>query len=158
MKKNKKKLDEMQEKKLSKIEHNALTLTSAGLFISIFIQEAVWSIDSRVVIGECAVLLLSSIYVLIACIRNGIWDRSANQPNMRQNALISLVVSLGFAGFWFVVSYIRYHKWQGSLAGFAVMFLMMFTLLMAVFAISSILYKRRSCEMERLADQDEQEN
>ncbi len=157
MRKNKSKLDEMQEKKLLKIEHNALTLTGVGLLAAIYIQQAVWTTDSRVVIGESAVLLVSSLYVLIACIRNGIWDRSAKQPNMKKNTLISLIVSLAFAAFWFVVSYIRYRAWQGSLATFAVMFLMMFILLMAVFTTSSILYNRRSRKMEQLADQDEQE-
>lgn len=84
MKKNKSKLDEMQEKKLLKIEHNTLTLTSVGLLASIFIQQAILTEDSHVVIGESIVLLVFSLYMLIACIRNGIWDRSAKQPNMKE--------------------------------------------------------------------------
>ena len=156
--KNKSQLDEMQERKLLKIEHNALTLTGVGLLAAIFIQEAIWTTDSRIVMGESAVLLVSSLYVLIACIRNGIWDRSAKQPNMKKNTLISLVVSLIFAGFWGIVSYIRYDAWQGSLAAFTVMFLSMFVLLMAIFVTSSVVYKHHSRKMEQLADQEEQED
>ena len=147
----------MQEKKLLKIEHNTLALTGAGLIAAIFIQQAVWTTDMRTVIGEIAVLLVASLYLLIACIRNGIWDRSANKPSMKKNTLISLIVSFAFAAFWAIVSYIRYDAWQGSLATFAVIFLMMFILQMAVFAISGIAYKRRSRKLEQLADQDEQE-
>lgn len=157
MKKNKSKLDEMQEKKLLKIEHNTLTLTSVGLLASIFIQQAILTEDSHVVIGESIVLLVSSLYMLIACIRNGIWDRSAKQPNMKKNTLISLMVSLALASFWSVVSYIRYHAWQGSLTTFGVIFLMMFILLMAAFTTSIILYNRRIRKIEQLVDQDEQE-
>ena len=157
MRKNKSKLDEMQEKKLLAIEHHALVLTGIGLIASIFIQQAVWTTDSRTVLGESAVLLVSSLYLLIACIRNGIWDRSAKKPNMRKNTLISLVVSIAFAAFWSIVSYIRYDAWQGSLATFVVMFLMMFVLLMAVFSISVIAYYSHSRRLEQLADRDEQE-
>ena len=157
MRKNKGKLDEMQEKKLLKIEHNALTLTGIGLIAAIFIQQAIWTTDTRTVIGECAVLLVVSLYLLIACIRNGIWDRSAKKPSMKKNTVVSLAVSMAFAAFWAIVSYIRYHAWQGSLATFVVIFLMMFVLLMVVFAISSIAYNRRRHKLEQLADQDEQE-
>lgn len=158
MKKNKSKLDEMQEKKLLKIEHNTLTLTGVGLLAAIFIQEAIWTTDSRVVIGESAVLLVSSLYMLIACIRNGIWDRTAKQPSMKKNTLISLAVSLAVASFWAVISYIRYDSWQGSLATFAVMFFMTFVLLMITFFITSVTYKHHIRKMEKLADQDEQED
>lgn len=156
-KKQKKRLDEMQEKKLLKIEHNTLVLTGVGLLAAIYIQQAVWTSDSRIAVGESVVLLISSLYLLISCIRNGIWDRSAGKPDMKKNTWISLIVSLVFAAFWMVVSYLRYHAWQGSLATFVVMFLMMFVLLMAVFAASTFAYKRRSRTLEALADQDEQE-
>ena len=158
MRKNKSNLDEMQEKKLLKIEHNTLMIAAVGLLAAIFIQQAIWTENSLIAIGECIVLLVSALYMLIACIRNGIWDRSAKKPNLKKCVLVSLIASLAFAAFWGIVSYIRYHAWQGSLAAFVVMFVMMFVLLMAVCTVSVLAYKRRTRKLERMADQDEQKN
>ncbi len=158
MRKNRSKLGELQEKKLLKIEHNTPILTNICLFAAIFIQWAVRTTDGRIVMGESAVLLVSSSYLLIVCIKNGIWNGSTKKPNMKKNTLISFVISLAFAAFGGIVSYVRYHKQQGSLAVFSFMFLMMFILLMIVFTISCIAYKSCSRKLEQLADQDEQEN
>ena len=156
MKKSKSHLDEMQEKKLLKIEHNTLTLATVGLIASIFIQQAIWSADSRLITGECIVLLVSSLYMLYACIKNGVWDRKGKEPDMKKNTWISLAVSLAFGIFWAVISYVRYGAWMGSLAVFVVTFFMMFVLLMVVFSVSSVMYKQKSRKLELLADEDEQ--
>ena len=77
---------------------------------------------------------------------------------MKKDALISFFVSLVFAIFWTVISYVRYNAWQGSLATFVVMFLLMFVLLMSVFVVSGAVYKHKIRKMEQLADQYEKES
>lgn len=155
--KNKNGLDEMQQIKLMQIEHKTLMIMMAGLIAAMMIQNAVWISDGRLVLGESIVLMISSLYMLVACIKNGIWERKSNKPSLKRNIVISVIVSFVFGVFWAIVSFVRYKAWQGSLASFAFIFIFMFVLLMIAFSISSAAYMHKVKKMEQLADKEEQE-
>ena len=74
-------LDEMQEQKLLKIEHYGFWLAFWGL-AAVIIMQVIMTKDvsniSTKLAGETLVFLLISIYTLVACLVNGIWDRRVN--------------------------------------------------------------------------------
>ena len=69
--KNKVILDEMQQKTLLEIEHKTLHIALTGLLIVILMQQIFWK-DGQNTLGESAVLLISSGYLLLSYIKNGI--------------------------------------------------------------------------------------
>ena len=73
--KNKVILDEMQQRTLLEIEHKTLYITLTGLLIVILMQQIFWK-EGANTLGEAAVLLISSGYLLLSYIKNGIWDRT----------------------------------------------------------------------------------
>lgn len=89
MKAKKNNLDERQEQILLKIEHKGFWLAFWLLLAAMLVQSITSGVDFRVYAGECAILLIISLYVSIECIRNGIWDRKI-QPKASANILASL--------------------------------------------------------------------
>src|SRR3712207_7640165 len=75
MKKNK--LDEMQEQKLLKIEHNGMWIAFWGLLAAILFQTI---FEKGNFTGEWIVFMVMSLYTLFACIKNGI-DRKSTRLN-----------------------------------------------------------------------------
>jgi len=86
--KQKNKLDEMQEQKLLKIEHNGVWLAFWGLLLMIIIQTIAGRGNAlQYMAGEFIIFMALSIYLLAACLKNGIWDRRL-APNLRTNFMI----------------------------------------------------------------------
>lgn len=76
MKRLKNNLDEMQEQKLLKIEHNGMWFAFWGLLIAIIVQLFIGEGDTfRNIAGEWIVFMCLCIYIFIDCMRNNIWDR-----------------------------------------------------------------------------------
>lgn len=65
-------LDEMQEQELLKIEHNGCWLAFWGLLLAIIVQAISGKGDP---FGEWILFMLLAVYMGIACMRKGIWDR-----------------------------------------------------------------------------------
>ena len=119
--KNKVILDEMQQKTLLEIEHKTLHIALTGLLIVILMQQIFWK-DGQNTLGEAAVLLISSGYLLLSYIKNGIWDRT--KPfSAKTNRVISLLVSLAMGIFLGVTNQLRYHDPLSSVLTFVISFL-----------------------------------
>lgn len=147
-------LDEMQEQKLLKIEHIGFWLGFFGLAVIIYIQIAMGNSGFAYIGGESIILLIMSLYTIVDCIRNGIWDRKL-KPNFKTNFIISVIAGLIVGGFWFVVSYHNYHMLKSSLATFAIMLLSVSALTLTLLTITSAIYKYRKHQLEKQADQEE---
>lgn len=156
MKKNKNKLDEMQEQKLLKIEHRCYAIAFWGLLIAIYFQIAIGNSSIENIGGESIVLAIMSIYMLVGCIKNGIWDRTF-KPTMKTNIIISLVAGLLYGGFWFIVSYHNYHALVGSIATFVIMFIFISVTVFALLSFTMALYKRKKEKLDKKADEEESE-
>ena len=115
-------LDEMQEQKLLKIEHNAYWLCFTGLLVAIAVQ-TILTDDWRVVTGEWIVFMLANLYVLIGCMRAGIWDRRL-RSDTKTNLLVSLVAGLITGAVWFFVFQRRTGDLKLSLGGAAFTFVL----------------------------------
>ena len=90
MKKNN--LDEMQEQALLKIEHNGCWLAFSGLLAAMALQ-MVMRVPGRQMLGEWIVFMALSLYIVIACLRKGIWDRHL-KANRKTNLIVSLLAAV----------------------------------------------------------------
>ena len=90
MKKNN--LDEMQEQALLKIEHNGCWLAFWGLLAAMGLQ-MVMRVPGRQMLGEWIVFMALSLYIVIACLRKGIWDRHL-KANWKTNLIVSLLAAV----------------------------------------------------------------
>ena len=90
MKKNN--LDEMQEQELLKIEHNGCWLAFWGLLAAMALQ-MVMRVPGRQMLGEWIVFMALSLYIVIACLRKGIWDRHL-KANWKTNLIVSLLAAV----------------------------------------------------------------
>ena len=85
-------LDEMQEQALLKIEHNGCWLAYWGLLAVIAVQ-MVMGVPGRQMLGEWIVFMALSLYIVIACLRKGIWDRHL-KANWKTNLIVSLLAAV----------------------------------------------------------------
>ena len=147
MRKTKSNLDERQELKLLRIEHNGCWLAFWGLLLVILIQILSGNGDIRNIGGEWAVFMCLAFYILVSCIRNGIWDRKL-KPNFKTNIIVSSIAAIVMGIFWFVLSYKNYHKLEGSIAVGVFMFVLVEILCLLALMISSKMYKKRLQKLE----------
>lgn len=89
MKKNN--LDEMQEQELLKIEHNGCWLAFWGLLAVMAVQMAL-RVPAAQMAGEWIVFMVLALYICIACLRKGIWDRHL-KANWKTNLIVSLLAA-----------------------------------------------------------------
>ena len=144
MKKNN--LDEMQEQELLKIEHNGCCLAFWGLLVVMAVQ-MVMRVPGRQMLGEWIVFMALSLYIAIACLRKGIWDRRL-KANRKTNLIISLLAGAA-AGILITVSNpylsepLDYVLVAGISGGFTVV------LCFSALSLSMKLYKKRREKLEQ---------
>ena len=91
-------LDEMQELELLKIEHNGCWIAFWGLLIALAVQSAVFgNTDFRTLAGEWVVFMVLAVYLAVACMRRGIWDRRIPM-NTRSNLTLSAAAAAALGG------------------------------------------------------------
>ena len=151
-------LDEMQENKLLKIERNGYRIAFWGLIAVIIIEQVIGMIKNEPmdIVGECVILIIMCIYVLVASIKNGIWDRNS-KPDIKRNVLISFFASLLMGVFGGSLCFIRLDDIKLSIIAAAIMSAFSFFVLVLAFAISAYTYNKKKKELEELADRDENE-
>jgi len=149
-------LDERQEQILLKIEHNTCWLAFWLLVAAMIIQEIAFKGDWKTFTGEAIVLFIISVYLLIGCLKNGIWDRKL-QPKASTNLLASLCAGLALGIVNFIVIYRNYpDKPAGSIAGAIFSGVFAFALTFILLSISARAVKKKNEELnEEPEDEDE---
>ena len=142
MKKTKSNLDELQELKLLKIEHNGCWLAFWGLLAVILTQIAIGNDSRQDLAGEWIVFMCLALYLTVGCIRNGIWDRKL-KPNFKNNIMASSIAAVVMGILWFIISYRNYHKLAGSIATGVIMFFSIEILCFLALTLTSKIYKKR---------------
>jgi len=139
-------LDEMQEQTQRKTESTGFWLAWTGLLAAFLIQVAMdkplenW-------IAECLVFIVVDIYLVVSCLKNGIWDRHL-RANTGTNLVSSIVIGFVVAMLTFFAGY-RY--WPGALiTGLCTMLLCFVALQFCV-----KLYNKRHSELEKEENEDE---
>lgn len=153
--KRKNQLDEMQEQKLLKIESRGYWLAFWGLGLSLLIQQIIYGPGEgmQYMAGEWIVFMAIAIYLSVACMKAGIWDRKL-QPTFKDNLLMSIGGGLIGGIVMFFASYFKYHKAIGSLAAAIFIFLLIGGICMVMLSISAASYKKKVEEMEKELDEE----
>lgn len=156
MRNKKNKLDEMQEQKLLQIEKNGMWLTFWGLLIAMVVQLVIYGSDAKEqIIGEWIVFMCLAVYMVINCLRIGVWDRRW-EANARTNLLFSAVASV-ITGF--VMAAINYRSYQmigEAIVTFVINVIFLFIILMIGLTFASYLYKKRLEKLEKEPESDEE--
>jgi len=149
----KNRLDEMQEQKLLKIEHNGCWIAFYGLLIAILAQVLLYGRDARAIAGEWIVFMCLSWYIGVSCMRNGIWDRKFSQlPKTNLAFSLAAGIIVGCVFFW--INYREYHALGGAAASGIFMFLITVVTCFVSMSFAAHLYRKRK---ERLENEEEEE-
>ena len=84
-------LDEMQEQTMRKIESHGFWLLWYGLLAAWIVQTVFGAADKAA--GEWVVFMIGCIYMVVACLRNGLWERHLSDTPPA-NAVYSLVAAV----------------------------------------------------------------
>ena len=139
-------LDEMQEQELLKIEHYGCWMAYWGLLAAMVIQ-MVMRVPGAQMLGEWIIFVIMSLYICIACMRKGIWDRRL-KANWKTNLVISLLAAVAVAVLVilsnpYLSEPLDYVLTAGLTGGFT------FVLCFAALSIGMKLYKKRREKMEQ---------
>lgn len=134
-------LDEMQEQKLLKIEHNGCWLAFWGLLAAMLVQ-VILGAEAKQLAGEWLVFMALAVYLSAACMRAGIWDRKLNM-GWKTNLLFSIGPALMVAVIQYVVSLRRYGKPEGSLAAACFTAAITFVLCFLAITLAAHITKKR---------------
>lgn len=156
--KGKNRLDEMQEQKLLKIEHNGFWIAYFGLAVMLFVQVLVYEQEEyRYLIGEWIIFMCLSIYMVVSCIINGIWDRRLS-PTPRVNLMASCIAGFICGVVQFGVSYRRYQAFLGSVAAGIFIFFFTSAICYGFIFLSTVVYKKRVEKLENVEEEPEDES
>lgn len=143
----KNRLDEMQEQKLLKIEHNGCWLAFCGLLIAIFVQMLLYGNDFKSIAGEWFVFMCLTWYIAVSCIRNGIWDRKLS-PEPKTNLKASLIAGIVTGLAFFCIKYREYQLVWGAVASGIFIFFVTFGACFAGLTFVAHLYRKRTDRLE----------
>ena len=140
-------LDEMQEQALLRIEHTGCWLAFWGLLAAMAIQ-GILGAGIRELAGEWIVFMGLCLYLLVSCLRCGIWDRTL-KANRKTNLIVSLIAGIG-VGVFDAVLFLRYDMQWPDLALIAVIpAVITFVLCFAALTVSAAIYKKRREKLDR---------
>lgn len=152
------KLDEMQEQKMLKIEHNGCWVAFWGLLAVLIIQLIIYGYggDSwRYMAGEWIVFMCLALYMTIDCLRNGVWDRRLS-PTPTVNACASAVAGVAVCAMNFAASYRNYHMLVGAVATGFFMGIMAFVLCFGALTCCTSLYRKRVKRLEQEGEEEDE--
>lgn len=146
MKRRNNNLDEMQEAKLLKIEHFGLWIAFWGLVAAVIIQMALGA-DFKQLAGEWIILMVVCIYLVAACLKNGIWDRHL-KPNLKTNLLLSLLAAVVVAATNVIMNLHQGLFYAYLPLNIAIIGGFTFLLCLGALQITVLIYKHRHKELE----------
>ncbi len=146
-------LDEMQELKLLQIEHRAFWILFWGLCITISIQ-GTFTHNPLYFLGESILLFPICIYIVTACIKNGIWDRKL-KPNGKTNFLLSLVGGICSGLLVSIKNYMQLHNIFYAVVTFCLSTVFTAILCMTLLSVLAAIYNQKKEKLEREEDREE---
>ena len=95
-------LDEMQEQTLLKLERNGCWLAFWGL-LTVMGIECLLKMPAKAILGEWAIFMILALYMVIGCLRHGIWDRKL-EANWQTNLAVSAIAGICVGIFVMVIN------------------------------------------------------
>lgn len=147
------KLDEMQEQNLRKLESWGYWLTWGALLLSMMIQMLIYREDAaKYLKGEWIVFMASNLFMVVGCIRLGIWSRRS-VPSFKGILLISLLAGLVTGIFVAVYNYLSYGDVFTALITVAIAGFTTFILCLLALSLSLSAYKKRRQQLDSEGDE-----
>ena len=151
MKKTTNVLDERQEADLLQIERTGCWLAFWGLLISIMVQTILGVSD---ITGEWIIFMCLCLYIVIECLRKGIWSRSFN-PSAKSNVIASLLGSVVFGIVVGLTAYMRKPEaWKVAIGCGAFTFVMLFVILFITLSFTALAFKKQEEKLNAEPDED----
>ena len=141
-------MDEMQEQKLLKIEHNMAWLAFWGLLIVMALQLMLGGAEYiMAVLGEWMVFMAMCVYMVSGCLKAGIWDRKL-KPEPKTNFLCSLVGAVAVGVVVGIAQWRYTDNWRfaAAVAGGCALLTLLLCFCALSFAVK--FYKKRRNELE----------
>ncbi len=101
-------MDEMQELQLLRLEEHGFWITFWALCAAVAAQ-ALAGTGFREIVGELAVLVIAGGWIMVLCLKNGLWARSY-RPSLKTNAACSVIAGLALGGVFAVRTFAVLHK------------------------------------------------
>lgn len=139
-------LDEMQERKMLTIEHNGYWLALWGLLAVILAQMLLGQTLADIG-GELVVIFLMTGYLMVGCLRNGLWDRhlkADRKTNLMGSfiaAAIVAVVSLVYLG-------MKLGNLRLALIFTVILTALTFILCLVTLSVTANIYRRKRQELD----------
>ena len=146
-------LDERQEQKMLQIEHNGCWIAFWGLAISLFVGCCL-GLEWRNLVGEWIVFMCLAVYIVAACIRNGIWDRTL-RPSLKTNLYTSLIAAVAGGAIRFAAAYRKYGNVRGALAVGGIIFGNILIICFLCMSLGLWIYRKRVARLEAEGDEEQ---
>ena len=141
-------LDEMQEQELLKLECRGFWLLWWALLAAMAVQLLVYGVEAyRHLLGEWVVFMLSCVYMVAACIKQGLWDRKL-RPNFKTNLFLSLVAAVVTGSFMGVYSFRSFGAAEAAWWTVALVGGCTFLLCLLALSLSASVYKKRRQKLD----------
>ena len=154
--KNKHKLDEMQERKLLKLEEAGFWLIFWLLFAAIILQVIING-DVKAITGELVVLIVASVYIAFTSLKNGVWSKSS-APTLKANILTSFVPALLLGVFQAVRAFVVLKKEVTTdlILKIVGLMLIVYTVCLVLLEAMRGIYNKRRNDLDAVGDEDGQ--
>ena len=149
-------LDEMQE-------HTMLTIESRGfwlvwsLLLMVLLVEGLLDFTMREMAGTWAVFMISCVYIVVACLRAGLWSRNI-KATIGANLVGSLISGVVIGVFTFIKMSAYGAPLSIMLVSAGIAAGITFVLALVVLQLCSAAYKKRHEQLENELDKEEKDN
>ena len=147
--------DEMQDRKLLKIEEVGFWLVFWVLFAVILLQ-ALMGATLKELAGEIAVLLAASVYIVSSNLKNGLWGRSYT-PTLKAVVIASVLASVIFGIINAVRAFVilKNPVEPGAIFQIAALCVGVFILCFALMEVFRLIYKKRRRKLDDIEEEEE---
>lgn len=148
------KLDEMQEKKLLKLEEAGFWMIFWLLFAAIIVQIVVDG-NFKAVIGEIIVLLIASVYIAFSSLKNGVWSKNQT-PTLKSNVLTSLIPAILLGVFQAVRAFVVLKKSVTAdlLLKIAAVMVVAYLVCLALLEVFQHIYNKQRNKLDNIGEAD----
>ena len=144
-------LSDSQKTTLLKIEAGGCRLAFWGLLISLVLQMSFNNHSWRNLIGETVVFLLLDVFIIMSCLKKGIWDKNL-KPNLKTNAIMSFIISTVIGLVFFYVGLKYSIDTYTALTNALIIFSISFVCFVAGFTIYALVARKKLQEVEEEAE------
>ena len=154
-KKSKNMLDEMQDRKLLKIEEFGFWLVFWVLFAVILLQ-ALMGATLKELMGEIVALMAASVYIAFSSLKNGLWGRSYT-PTLKADVIASVLASVIFGILNAVRAFVilKNPVELGAVVQIAALCVGVFILCFALMEVFRLIYKKRRGKLDDIEEEEE---